>query len=82
MAANADIVGSFKRTNNSPLEDSYIFNTLNDLNTWKSANTALLHDGLLKVVKGTINTEQSMYSYDSVSDSFKKIEGLTYWKEY
>lgn len=57
----SEVLGSFIRTGNFPLEANYIFNSLQELNEFYNdpINKTTLHEGLLKIVLE--NGKQSLY---------------------
>lgn len=61
MSQYSQLVGSFQRTGNFPMEADYIFGSLEELNEWasKPVNKSTLHTGLQKVVK----TEEGQFIY-------------------
>ena len=61
MSEYSELMGSFTRTGNFPLEANYIFNSLEELEEFYSdpIQKATLHKGLFKIVDD--GTEQSLY---------------------
>lgn len=62
-SAFAQLLGSFERADNFPLEANYIFPTLEDLKQFYSdeISKATLHKGLLKVVEKDDTGKQALY---------------------
>lgn len=60
---NNQLIGSFKRTGNYPLEADYIFNTKQDLdNFYKDPiNKTTMHEGLMRVVTNGSSNKQELY---------------------
>ena len=58
MGQYSETIGSFTRTGNYPLEANYIFDSVEELKEFYSdnINKTLLHEGLLKIVKGEKQT--------------------------
>lgn len=63
MGNFAQIITSFERTGNFPLEANYIFPTVEDLQQFYSdpIQAATLHKGLLKIVERDPNGNQALY---------------------
>lgn len=63
MSQYSEIIGSFIRNGNFPLEADYIFETEQELLDFYKLpeNKALLHQGLLKIVKSDENKKQALY---------------------
>lgn len=63
MSSFAQIVTSFERTGNFPIEANYVFPTLADLEQFYSdpIQAATLHEGLLKVVESNSKGMQALY---------------------
>jgi len=63
MSQYSQMVGSFIRTGNYPLEANYIFETYDDLVNFYSdeLQKATLHKGLLKVVENDGEGNQALY---------------------
>ena len=63
MSQYSELMGSFVRTGNYPLEANYIFGTEVDLITFFNdpINKTLLHQGLLKIVLNDENNKQALY---------------------
>ena len=57
MSKFSELIGSFERTGNFPLEANYIFKNEQELKDFYAdpINKAKLHEGLLKVVSNTDN---------------------------
>lgn len=60
MSKYSEMMGSFLRTGNYPIEAEYIFDSVDELLNWASLpeNKVILHEGLFKIVKGD---PQSLY---------------------
>ena len=63
MSQYSEIIGSFIRNGNFPLEADYVFETEQELLDFYELpeNKALLHPGLLKIVKSDENKKQALY---------------------
>lgn len=63
MSKYAQIITSFERTGNFPLEANYIFPTVEDLKQFYSdeIQAATLHKGLLKIVESNEEGKQALY---------------------
>lgn len=63
MSQYSEIIGSFIRNGNFPLEADYVFETEQELLDFYKLpeNKALLHPGLLKIVKSDENKKQALY---------------------
>lgn len=63
MSKFAQIITSFDRTGNFPIESNYIFPTLEDLKQFYSdpLQSATLHKGLLKIVESNSENKQALY---------------------
>lgn len=51
----SEVIASFLRTTNEPLEKDYIFSSVDEIRSWAKENTNILHSGLLKVMVGSDN---------------------------
>lgn len=68
----SQLIGSFERTGNFPLEANYIFATEEDLKVYfeqNAVNYQTLHKGLLKVVENDDNGQQALYWVTKATDS-------------
>lgn len=68
----SQLIGSFERTGNFPLEANYIFATEEDLKVYfeqNAVNYQTLHKGLLKVVENDGNGQQALYWVTKATDS-------------
>lgn len=68
----SQLIGSFERTGNFPLEANYIFATEEDLKVYfeqNAVNYQTLHKGLLKVVENDDNGQQALYWVTKAADS-------------
>lgn len=72
MGQYSETIGSFTRTGNYPLEANYIFNSVEELKEFYSdnINKTLLHEGLLKIVKGE---KQTLYWVVNHNDELQII---------
>lgn len=71
---HSELIASFKRTTNSPIESDYIFDSYDLLESWVSSNRQVLHDGLIKVVKGDDDIVfYSIYVKNDTEYSIKRI---------
>ena len=63
MSSFAQIITSFERTGNFPLEANYVFATVDDLKEFYSdeVQAATLHKGLLRVVESDEDGNQALY---------------------
>ena len=63
MSQYSEMIGSFVRTGNYPIEANYIFETYADLVSFFSdeVQKATLHKGLLKIVEQDENNKQALY---------------------
>ena len=63
MGQYSELIGSFKRMGNFPLEADYIFNSEEELKSFysQSENYVLLHRGLLRIVASPESNEQYLY---------------------
>ena len=63
MGQYSELIGSFKRMGNFPLEADYIFNSEEELKLFYSQpeNYVLLHRGLLRIVANPESNEQYLY---------------------
>lgn len=63
MNQYSQLIGSFFRTSNYPLEANYIFETVDDLKEFYSdeLQKATLHKGLFKIVEKDKNGQQTLY---------------------
>ncbi len=63
MSNFSQIITSFERTGNFPIEANYIFSTVEDLKEFYSdeLQAATLHKGLLKIVENNGNDQQALY---------------------
>ena len=63
MSQYSEMIGSFIRTGNYPIEADYIFATEADLKSFysDSVNAAILHKGLLKIVEADESGKQALY---------------------
>lgn len=63
MGQYSELIGSFKRMGNFPMEADYIFNNESELKAFYSdpENYALLHRGLLKIVADPDSNTQTLY---------------------
>lgn len=63
MSQYSQMVGSFERTGNYPMEANYIFETYDDLVNFYSdeVQAATLHKGLLKIVEHDVDDKQALY---------------------
>lgn len=77
MSQYSQMIGSFIRTGNYPMEANYIFATYEDLINFYSdeLQKATLHKGLLKIVENDDNGKQALYWVTIVDDelSFTKL---------
>lgn len=78
MSQYSQMIGSFERTGNYPMESNYIFNTEQDLIDFYSdeINNATIHPGLLKVVLNDGAGNQALYwacLNDQDEFEFKKL---------
>lgn len=77
MSQYSQMIGSFIRTGNYPMEANYIFATYEDLVNFYSdeLQKATLHKGLLKIVENDNNGKQALYWVTIVDDelSFTKL---------
>lgn len=77
MSQYSQMIGSFIRTGNYPMEANYIFATYEDLVNFYSdeLQKATLHKGLLKIVENDDNGKQALYWVTIVDDelSFTKL---------
>ena len=78
MSQYSEMLGSFIRTGNFPLEADYIFPTYNDLVTFYQNDEAkaILHKGLLKIVEDNGNGNQALYWVTSKEDKEFQFECL------
>lgn len=78
MSAYSEIIGSFKRTGDFPLEANYIFATEADLVAFyeDEQEAATLHEGLLKVVLDDGDGNQALYWVTTDSDGNLIFEKL------
>lgn len=88
MSKHSQLLGSFERTSNLPLEANYCFDTVDSLNAFYSdpVNKATLHKGLLKVVGNQdlywaveIDGElvfEKLISFDSIESLKEEIKTL------
>lgn len=51
----SEVIASFLRTTNEPLEKDYIFSSVDEIRSWAKENVNILHSGLLKVMVGSDN---------------------------
>lgn len=51
----SEVIASFLRTTNEPLEKDYIFSSVDEIRSWANENANILHSGLLKVMVGSDN---------------------------
>lgn len=51
----SEVIASFLRTTNEPLEKDYIFSSVDEIRSWAKENANILHSGLLKVMVGSDN---------------------------
>ena len=63
MSQYSELVGSFARTSNFPLEANYIFSTEADLINFYNdpVQKATLHEGLFKIVENDDSGQQALY---------------------
>ena len=63
MSQYSEIIGSFKRLGNYPIESDYIFPTVEELKQFYNdpINATTLHQGLLKVVENGGDGKQALY---------------------
>ena len=63
MSQYSDLIGSFQRTSNFPIEANYIFSTEADLINFYSdpVQKAILHEGLFKIVENDGTGKQALY---------------------
>ena len=63
MGQYSELIGSFKRMGNFPLEADYIFNSEEELKVFYSQpeNYVLLHRGLLRIVADPESNQQYLY---------------------
>ena len=63
MSQYSELVGSFIRTSNFPLEANYVFSTEAELKEFYSdpVQKATLHEGLFKIVEDNGNGQQALY---------------------
>ena len=63
MSQYSDLIGSFQRTSNFPIEANYIFSTEADLIDFYSdpVQKAILHEGLFKIVENDGTGKQALY---------------------
>lgn len=63
MSQYSDLIGSFQRTSNFPIEANYIFSTEADLINFYSdpVQKAILHEGLFKIVEDDGTGKQALY---------------------
>lgn len=77
MSQYSQLIGSFLRTGNFPLEADYIFETEAALKEYfnDELNKTILHEGLLKIVKSDDEGKQSLYWVVNGEDGleFKKL---------
>lgn len=75
MGQYSELIGSFVRTSDYPLEANYIFQNEEALQEFysKTANKATLHPGLLKIVMQDENNEQALYWTTGEDLVFKKL---------
>lgn len=67
------MMGSFLRTGNYPIEANYIFSSIDELTNWANdpENKAILHEGLLKIVK---EDPQSLYWVVEENEELKFVK--------
>ena len=72
---HSEIIGSFTRNGNFPIEADYIFNSESELLAWASDPYVkpTLHEGLLKVVKTTNGQELWWVVLENGDLIFKKF---------
>lgn len=61
MSQYSEVIGSFLRRGNFPLEADYIFPNEEALRNYCTENEAILHKGLLKIVEDDGSGEQALY---------------------
>lgn len=63
MSQYSQMLGSFQRTGDYPMESNYIFDTVEDLIEFYSdeTNSATIHPGLFRIVLDDGNGEQALY---------------------
>lgn len=73
MEQYSEIIGSFIRRGNYPLEANYIFNSKEELKEFykDSINNTQLHEGLFKIVKESDN--QTLYWVISINDKLEFV---------
>lgn len=59
MSQYSELIGSFVRTSDFPIEADYVFDTEEQLLQYQNENQLLLHEGLLKIVRN--NGNQTLY---------------------
>lgn len=91
MSKYSELIGSFERVGNFPIEADYIFESEEALNQWAIDNQVILHKGLLKIVAS--EKEQALYwcvekqtneelefkkliVFDSIEDLGQKLQSL------
>lgn len=80
MSQNSEIIGSFTRVGNFPIEANYVFETEEALKQFYSDPIAAttVHEGLLKVVKSGQNGKQTLYWAEKKENNtfeFKEVIG-------
>jgi hypothetical protein len=61
MSKYSEIIGSFTRMGNFPMESDYIFANEAELKAFAEENKAILHLGLLKTVQDDGTGKQALY---------------------
>lgn len=76
MSKYSEVVGSFLRVGDFPMEADYIFKTEKDLIDFYSdpVNASVLHKGLFKIVENGDNGKQSLYWITQEGNELKFVK--------
>lgn len=65
----SQLIAPFKRVTNAPLELDFKFDSVERLKVWATANSAILHAGLLKIVENRETKEYDFYSFKEIAST-------------
>lgn len=65
----SQLIAPFKRVTNAPLELDFKFKSVEELKVWATANAAILHAGLLKIVENDETKEYDFYSFKEIAST-------------
>lgn len=65
----SQLIAPFKRVTSAPLELDFRFDSVESLKVWATANAAIIHAGLLKIVENKDTKEYDFYSFKEIAST-------------